>query len=102
MTAETNSKIFFGSDISKLAPGDAFFELAQELSDTISWRAYQLFESRGSLHGHDREDWLEAAWEILLNVPVDITDTETELTIVADVPGGSEKGIEVRVTPRSV
>jgi hypothetical protein len=26
--AATNPKIFFGSDISNLAPGDAFFELA--------------------------------------------------------------------------
>jgi HSP20 family molecular chaperone IbpA len=102
MTAETNSKILVASEISKLPPGDAFFELAKEFNEMISRRAYQLFESRGSLHGHDREDWLEAASEILLNIPVDVTETETELTIVADVPRGSEKGLEVRVAPRSV
>jgi HSP20 family protein len=40
--------------------------------------------------------------EILLNVPVDITETETGLTIRADVPGFSEENLEVRVAPRSV
>jgi HSP20 family molecular chaperone IbpA len=102
MTLESNSTIFFPSEISKLSPGDAFFELAREFSEMISRRAYELFESRGSVHGHDREDWLEAASEIFLNIPVDVTETETEITIVADVPVGSEKGLEVQVTPHAV
>jgi HSP20 family molecular chaperone IbpA len=102
MTAETESKVFLAPEALNLFPGDAFFELAQELSDLISRRAYEVFESRGSVHGHDREDWLQAASEILLNVPVDVTETETEVTIRADVLGFSEKDLEVRVAPRSV
>src|SRR6202521_2474870 len=102
MTGELDSVIFFAPETLKLSPGDAFFELAQELSDLISRRAYELFESKGFSHGHDREDWLQAASEILLNVPVDVKETETELTIRADVPGFNEKDLEVRVTPRSV
>jgi HSP20 family molecular chaperone IbpA len=102
MTAETEPNLLLEPEGINLLPGDAFFELAQELSDLISRRAYELFESRGSVHGHDREDWLQAASEILLNVPVDVTETETELTIRADVPGFSEKDLEVRVAPRSV
>ena len=39
---------------------------------------------------------------MLLNVPVDLTETETELTIRANVPGFSEKDLEVRLAPRSV
>ena len=33
---------------------------------------------------------------------MDVTETETELTIRADVPGFSEENIEVRVAPRSL
>ena len=102
MTGELDSEIFFAPETLKLSPGDAFFELAQEFSNRISCRAYELFESKGFAHGHDREDWLQAASEILLNVPVDIKGTEIELTIRADVPGFSEKDLEVRVAPRSV
>ena len=54
------------------------------------------------MDGHDREDWLQASSEILLDVPVDITETETGFTIHAAVPGFIEKEIEVRVAPRSV
>lgn len=83
-------------------PGDAFFELAQEFSDLITRRAYELYLLRGCVDGHDREDWAQAASEILLNVPVDVLETETGLRIRADVPGFSEKELEVRVTTRSL
>jgi HSP20 family protein len=85
-----------------LNPGDAFFELSQEFRDLIARRAYELFELRGSVAGNDREDWLQATSEILLNAPVDVMETETGLTIRADVPGFSEKELEVRVAPRTV
>ncbi len=82
--------------------GHPSFKRAQEINDLIARRAYELFESRGFAHGHDREDWLRAEAEILLNVPVDIAETETEVTIRAEVPGFSEKDLEVQVTPRSL
>jgi HSP20 family protein len=102
MTVETESKRFLAPESPTLNPGDAFFELAQEFKDLISRRAYELFELRGSEDGHDREDWLQAESEILLNVPVDVVETETGLTILAAVPGFVEKELEVRVAPRSV
>jgi len=85
-----------------LIAGDPFLERAREINELIARRAHELFESRGFAHGHDREDWLTAMSEILLNVPVDITETETELTIHADVPGFSEQSLEVRVAPHSM
>jgi HSP20 family protein len=102
MKVETQSIGFLGPETRALSPGDAFFELSQAFSDLISRRAYELFELRGSVDGHDREDWLQAASEILLNVPVDVAETETGLTIRADVPGFNEKELELRVGPRSV
>ncbi len=84
------------------APGDPFFELAEEINRRIARRAYELFELSGFTHGHAHEDWLLAESEILLDLPVDITETETELNVRADVPGFGEKDIEVRVAPRSL
>ena len=86
----------------ELFVGDPFFERPQEINDLISARAYQLFESRGFTHGHDREDWLRAESEILLNVPVYITETETELNIRAEMPGFGEKDLELRVAAHSL
>ena len=102
MRVETESKRFLALETATLNPGDAFFELSQELKELISRRAYELFEFRGSVHGYDREDWLQAVSEILLNVPVDVEETVTGLTVRAVVPGFSEKDLEVRAAPRSV
>jgi len=83
-------------------PGDAFFEIAQEFTDQITRRAYELYTLRGSVDGYDREDWLQAMSDVLLNVAVDILETESGLTVRADVPGFTERDLEVRVAPRSV
>jgi HSP20 family protein len=102
MPEESPTQIARFSDTFSLNAGDPFFELAQEMNERIARRARELFEARGSLHGHDREDWLQAESEFLRSVPVEVLETETELTIRADVPGFNEKNLEVRVTPRSV
>src|SRR5258708_12623057 len=40
--------------------------------------------------------------EILLQAPVEVTETETGFAIRADVPGFGEKDLEVRAAPRSL
>jgi HSP20 family molecular chaperone IbpA len=102
MRVETDLQRFLAPENRTLSPGDAFFELSQEFTDLISRRAYDLYLLRGCVDGHDREDWLQASSEILLNVPVEILETDTGLRIRAVVPGFTEKEIEVRVAPRSL
>jgi HSP20 family protein len=102
MSEETPRQLVSAKEILNISAGDPFFDLAQEINNLIARRAYELYQYRGFAHGHDGEDWLHAVSEILLNVPADITETETQLTIRADVPGFSEKDLEVRVAPRSV
>jgi HSP20 family protein len=99
---ETPADMVGGPEIFKLAPGDPFLELAEEIEGLVARRAYELFEARGCAHGFDREDWRRALSEIVVNVPVDVIDAETELIVRADVPGLSENDLEVRVSPRAL
>lgn len=85
-----------------LSSGDPFFDLAQQISMVIASRAYELYETRGIAHGHDGDDWLQAESEILLKVPVEIADTETQFTVHAKVPGFCADDLEVRVVPNSM
>ncbi len=89
-------------EIPEFRAGDPFFERAQEINDLITRRAYELFEARGLTHGLDRDDWLRAESEILLRAPVEVTETEAQFTVRADVSGFADKDVEVRVAPRSL
>jgi HSP20 family molecular chaperone IbpA len=102
MKKKSTTHTFHVLQIFKFAPGDSFFELAYEIEHLIARRAYKLFESRGFVDGDDREDWLRAQPEIIVNIPADVAETETELMVRADVPGLSEKNLEVRVAPRAL
>jgi HSP20 family protein len=86
----------------KPASGPDFSEREQGITESITRRAFELFADRGFTHGHDGEDWMRAQSEILLNVPVDIRETETEIAIRAEVPGFSDENLNVQVAPRSI
>jgi len=38
---------------------------SQTVRDLIAVRAYEIFQSRGAVHGSDIEDWLQAEKEVL-------------------------------------
>ena len=102
MTNPIESRVVRLPESIEIIEGDAFFELAQEISDLITQRAYELFVASGSVHGQDQENWLQAQSEVLLRVPIEVSEAENELTIRADVPGFTENDLEVRVTPRTL
>ena len=68
----------------------------------IAFRAYQIFEERGRLHGYDKEDWQQAESEILSELiakeesilRVESSDPETVAGITVARPKG--KGRENR------
>jgi len=71
-----------------------------DLQDRVARRAYELFALSGFTDGHDMEDWLFAESELFGKMPVELSQTESELTVSAGVPGFTEKDIEIRVEPR--
>ena len=100
MTTQTMREGGRTPEVAKLFIGDPLFERLQEINTVIANRAHQMFLSRGGIPGHELEDWLRAESEILHPIPLDITDTDTELVVRAEVPGLTEKELEVRVAPR--
>lgn len=76
------------------------FERANNMFDTISRRAYEIFEGNGRLFGRDLEDWFQAERELLHPVHVHVTESGDALEVKAEVPGFSEKELEINVEPR--
>jgi HSP20 family protein len=70
------------------------------MCDRITRRAYEIFDGNGHRLGHDVEDWFQAEAELLRPVSLDLTETENALELKAEVPGFTEKDLEVSVEPQ--
>jgi hypothetical protein len=51
--------------IPAVTPNDAGAAAQMQMRERIRVRAYELYEQRGKVEGHDMEDWLQAEEEIL-------------------------------------
>ncbi|MFL6303021.1 MAG: DUF2934 domain-containing protein [Candidatus Sulfotelmatobacter sp.] len=51
--------------IPAVAPNDAGAAAQLQMQERIRVRAYELYEQRGKVEGHDLEDWLQAEEEVL-------------------------------------
>jgi HSP20 family molecular chaperone IbpA len=83
----------------RLRPGSPFSQLVHEAYKGVARRAYELYESRGRENGHDLEDWCRAESELLHSLPVEISETNDQVIVRAEVPGLSNEDIQVRVAP---
>jgi len=81
-------------------PFENLFERANSMFDAIARRAYEIFEGRGHLSGRHLEDWFQAEREMLHPVHINVTESGDTLDIKAEVPGFSEKELEINVEPR--
>jgi len=77
-------------------------ERIDRLYDTISRRAFELFEKDGRVDGHDLRHWLEAEREFLHPVHIHMEETDAEFVVRAELPGFTASDIEVSVEPRRV
>jgi HSP20 family protein len=74
----------------------------ENLYDTISRRAFELYEKEGRIDGHNLRHWLEAEREILYPVHIKLEETDVEFVVLAELPGFTASDIEVSVEPRRV
>lgn len=75
------------------------FERMDRIYNDIARRAFEIFEGNGSIPGRDLENWFAAEGELLHSVKLNISETDKALTVKAEVPGFTEKDIEVHVEP---
>jgi HSP20 family protein len=99
-TMATNAPSTTQPAIFKLTASGTFVERRRKISAGIARRAYELFEARGSKHGHDWEDWFRAESELLTPVPATVVDTDGGFVVRAELPGFTGKDVEVRAEPR--
>jgi HSP20 family protein len=74
----------------------------QETYNTIARRAFEIFDHNGRWFGHELEDWLRAESELLHPLHLEITETEENLAVRAEVPGFTTKELTIDVEPRRV
>jgi HSP20 family molecular chaperone IbpA len=81
----------------KLLTMGELFDRMNEVYDAVARRAFTIFENNGQQLGHDLEDWLRAESEILHAVHMEVTDADGQLKVRAEVPGFTEKDLEISV-----
>jgi len=68
--------------------------------DSIAKRAFELFEGNGRWLGHELDDWFRAEAELLHPVHLEMRETEDSFAVEAEVPGFTDKDLEISVEPR--
>jgi HSP20 family molecular chaperone IbpA len=81
---------------------ESITERIERMRDTISRRAYELFDRDGRADGNHLRNWLEAESEFLHPVHVNLEETDGEFVVRAEVPGFTSSDLEVNVEPRRV
>jgi HSP20 family molecular chaperone IbpA len=70
-----------------------------EIYNKVAQRAFSFYEGNGRTHGHDLGDWLKAEAEFLNPVPLEVSETDTELAVRAEVPGFTEEELKIVAEP---
>lgn len=75
----------------------SLFDQMEETFNALARRAYEIFDGNGRILGRELDNWLQAERELLHPVALNITETDEVFTVKAEVPGFTEKEIEVAV-----
>lgn len=75
---------------------------AQEFFDMIARRPFELLSGRSPLFGREMENWFKSEAEIVHPVYVRLFETDEALILKAEVPGFTEKELNITVEPERV
>ena len=84
----------------KLVPPSDLFHRVEHLYDSIAGRAFEIFEGKGGFFGLDWEDWFQAESELLHPVHVDVVESGADLIVRAEVPGFTDKELDISLEGR--
>ena len=76
------------------------FDRIQQTYDSIARRAFEIFDNKGRWPSNGLDDWFRAEAELLHPVHLEMTESDENLTVQAEVPGFNSKELEINVEPR--
>lgn len=79
----------------RLVPPSEIFDRVGKLYDQIARRAFEIFETNGSIFGRDLDDWFKAESELLHPAHVEVSETENDVAVRAEAPGFAPNELEV-------
>jgi HSP20 family protein len=74
------------------------FDRMSRIHDEIARRAFDLFQQDG-LTGRDLQNWFDAEEQLVHPLHINISETDSALTVQAEVPGFEPKDIEISLEP---
>jgi len=83
----------------KIVFGNGVADLSAKIREAIAHRAYELFEARGYVHGHDYADWFQAESELVHPQSVKTWQSDQEVIVTAEVPGFCPEEVTIAVEP---
>jgi HSP20 family protein len=81
---------------------ESLLDRMNEVFNDITKRAFEIFERNGRVFGRELDDWLKAEREFLHPVHVHLSESGESLEMRAEVPGFSEKELEISAEPGRV
>ena len=84
----------------RLVSSDRILDRMKQTMDAVARRAFEIFEANGRIFGRDMDDWLRAERELLHPSYLDVSETDRTLNVEVEVPGFTEKDIEISLEPR--
>lgn len=84
----------------RLVSSDRILDRMKETMDAVAHRAFEIFETNGRRFGRELDDWFRAERELLHPLFVDVSESDGAFTVEVEVPGFSEKDIEISVEPQ--
>jgi HSP20 family protein len=86
----------------RLVRPEKMVDQMQSAFEAIARRAFEIFERNGHQPGHELDNWLQAESELFHPTHVAIDEADDVLTVRAEIPGFSEKDLQVSLEPRRV
>ena len=92
------SSIKTNTDVTLIPPSE-MLEHAKRIFDAVARRAYEIFESRSCVSGHDEDDWFQAESELLKPLKVHVRESGDHLIASAELPEPHLDEIKISVEP---
>lgn len=77
-------------------------DLFGAIYDSITRRAYELFDGNGRWPGNELANWFQAESDVLHPVHMEVSESDDRFTVRAEVPGYSAKELEIKIEPNLV